>query len=79
MHCVKHFEFELVIATRNGEALRDRRALLQDAGKLCRRPNSRKVDAAIVKAIGIDETSDQAERKIVTVDRVCRKKRPARF
>ena len=41
------------------------------------RPDRRKIDAAVVKAIGIDQPRDQAKRQVVAVDRMGGKQRPA--
>src|SRR5258708_5087607 len=71
MRSIEHFKFEPVVRTGHGEAMRDWCTLGQDAGKIRRRPNPRKIDTTIVKAVGINEARDQSKREIGAVDRVC--------
>src|SRR5260370_15362685 len=77
MNRVEALEFELRGGARHREALRHRRTLGQDSRKLRLHPDRRKVDPAVMKAIGIHQSRDQAKRQIVAVHRVSGKQRPA--
>src|SRR5260370_39530325 len=67
MRLVEAFEVELWRFTRHRKARRHRRAPRQHPGKIRPGPDRRKVDSAIVKAIGIHQSRDQAKRQVVAI------------
>src|SRR5260221_13737979 len=77
MWLVEAFEFELWCFARDREALRRRCAPRQHSGKIRLGPDRRKVDSAVVKAIGIHQSRDQAKRQVVAIDRMGGEQRPA--
>ena len=70
MRFVEAFEFELWCFARDRKALRHRRAPRQHSGKIRPGPDRRKVDSAVVKAIGIHQSRNQAKRQVVAIDRM---------
>src|SRR5487761_2022081 len=79
VNLVKALEHELRGGARHREDLRHRRTLRQHAAKIRLRPDTRKIDPAVVNAIGVDESRDQSERQIVAIDGMGSKQRPAGF
>src|SRR3979490_803959 len=77
MRLIETFEFKLRGVARHRKDLRNRRALRQHAGELRFRPDRRKIDAAIVETIGVDQSRDRAKWQIVAVDGMGCKQRPA--
>src|SRR5712672_2765963 len=74
---IKGLEHELRRFTRYGKTLRHRRALFENAGKIGLCPYGRKVDAAVVKSVGVDQTRNEAEWQIIAVDGMRCEQRPA--
>src|SRR5581483_7997202 len=70
---VESFEHQLRIAARDGKALRDRRALLEHAGKILVGPQRRKIDAAVVEEIGSDQagSSSMVQKLLNLIADVC--------
>src|ERR1700722_16221050 len=79
LRLIETFEFEFCRSARHCEDLRHRRALRQHTGELRLRPDRRKIDAAIVETISVDQSRDRAKWQIVAVDGMGCKQRPARL
>src|SRR5579871_1151730 len=79
MGVIKTLEHELRRLARDRKTLRDRRTLCEHAREVRVFPYGRKIDAAVMKAIGIDQPRDQAKWKVVAIDGMGRKQRPARL
>src|SRR5262249_32700891 len=77
MHVIERLEYELRTLARHGKTLRHRRALRQHAGKVRRGPDRREIDAAVMKAVGVDEARNRTERQVVAIDRMSREQGPA--
>ena len=76
MSFIKTLEFKLRGGARNRKTLRHRRALGQHAGKIGRSPDAREIDAAVMKAIGIHQSRNQAKRQVIAIHRVRGEQRP---
>src|SRR6516164_7984163 len=74
---VKTFEDKLRGLARHGKTLCNRRALRERSRKIVLHPHRRKIDAAIMEEIGIDQSRDQAKRQVTAIDGMDRKQRPA--
>jgi hypothetical protein len=74
---IEALEFQVRCGARHREALRHGRAFRQHAGKVRLCPDRREIDAAVMEAIGIHQSRDQAKRQIVPVDGMGGKQRPA--
>src|SRR3981081_120917 len=77
VNLIKTLEFERWSRARNGKALRHRRALWQHSRKIGLRPDTREIDAAVMKAIGIDQSRNQTKRQPIAIHGVGGEQRPA--